>query len=806
MKSFKPILFFVCFAITSIFLLNFRAQKPQKLVQDPGWQQQYKAMKNPVSGVNYYGLRNSWSRQDALNKKGSEALSFITEVGPDKVAGRVRALLIDAADSLHIFAGGISGGLWVTYNGGKTWAPIDEHNISMAVSCITQNPFNAKEIYYGTGEGTGNSADINGAGIFKSVDGGKTFKQLPATSTLSAFATIWDIEYSKTDSSTFYVGVANGGLYKSNDKGLTFKSTYYSSKAIHEIVTYKDSTIWFGLEAFGLITATEDSIMKFTRFINTLPSSGLGRISVNYCKKFPNVAFCQVLSTGGTSLLGIYKTSNHGATWKKMTSPSSSAYPFGWYCLHTNVSPIDTNFVLAISTKAYGSINGSSSWSELKASHADFHASSFFPSGRNLLIGNDGGVFQFGVKTIFSSNVALNNGLNITQFYTGNYNELDTKVFIGGTQDNGTHYYNGTDFLKVFGGDGSYCAFSSTPPYYNYVSYQNGELRRMDQDFISDDNIKPAGSYSYWFINPFEVNPFDGSQVYVLSKRKILVSTNSGDTWSDLSLNLNKDVLSLGMSYEKDPTLYYGGAGNTLYRSSKASTIVEKEVDLTSTAPTLAKGGVINCIKVNRTNPNTMYISMSDINIKPRVWKLNGAETNTPTWTNISGNLPTSLPVNCVEVNPQDSNSMVAGTDFGLYSTSDGGTTWSKELAVANVPIHKIVSHTKNGVIYIFTHGRGIYKSQFKNFVATGNIARQNINPSKITFNNPIENNLNLSIGDGNESLDATLQLYNSVGKIVYGNAVGSKNSLDISHLSKGIYIMNLTVGRSTFNYKVLKL
>lgn len=806
MRGTKQAIFLLSFIGISIILLNFRAPKPQKSVQQPGWQEQYSTMKNLTEGVNYYGLRNSWNKFDKLNKKSSGILSFVTEMGPNNVAGRVRAILIDASDSLHLFAGGVSGGLWVSTNGGQNWTPVNDQNLSMAVTCITQNPFNPKEIYYGTGEKMNNNIGLDGAGVFKSIDGGKTFTQLPSTATLAPFASIWDIEYSKTDSSTFYVGTGNGGLYRTTNNGLTFKAVYTSSKSVHEIVTYKDSSIWFGLEGYGLITASEDSIMKFTRFTNTLPSSGIGRISMNYSEKFPNVAFCQILNTSGNALVGIYKTSNHGVTWKKLTSPSTTVYSWGWYCLNTNVSSIDTNYVIAISVQAMQSVNGGVSWNELAESHADFHTSMFYPSGRNLLIGNDGGVYRFNTKTALTSNTALNNGLNITQFYTGNYNPLNSSDCIGGSQDNGTHALNAFGFKKVFGGDGSYCAFSSAPPYYTYVSYQNGEIRRLNQYFTGETSIKPIGSYSYWFINPFKVNPLDGNQVYILSKRRILVSTNAGNNWAVLSNSLNKDVLSMGLSYQTNPTVYFGGSGTTLYRSTKASTTTLSEVDLTSTAPTLAKGSVINSIKVSQTNPNTVYISMSDINTKPRVWKLNNAESSAPTWINISGNLPASLPVNCIEVNPQDSNQIIAGTDFGLYTTADGGTTWSKEEAIPNVPIYKIVSHPKNGVIYIFTHGRGIFKSQFKEYVPTGSIAKQGVKPYEIHFNNPVETNLNITIGNARTAVDATLYLYNFEGKMVYGTTISETSSTNISHLTKGVYVMKLTIGQAVYNYKVLKL
>ncbi len=135
-------------------------------------------------------------------------------------------------------------------------------------------------------------------------------------------------------------------------------------------------------------------------------------LPINF-RQSKSVAFCQMLNTSGTALVGVYKTSNHGLNWKKMTSPSSGTYSWGWYCLNTNVSSIDTNFVLAISVKAMASSNGGSTWNEMSSTHPDFHSSAFLPSGRNVLIGNDGGVYKFNNKAVLSSSVSLNNGLNI---------------------------------------------------------------------------------------------------------------------------------------------------------------------------------------------------------------------------------------------------------------------------------------------------------------------------------------------------------------------------------------------------------
>ncbi len=806
MKAFRLLIFSIGYGVLQLALVNLKSQSPKKVTENPGWQEQYSAMKPLDESLNYMKLRASWKKHDLLYKKASGALESISEVGPFDVAGRVRALLIDAADSSRIFAGGISGGLWVSENAGKTWKPIADQNQSLAVSCITQNPFNPSEIYYGTGEGTGNSADLEGGGIFKSSDGGKTFLPLVASQSVAAFKVIWDIEYSKSDVNTFYIGTASG-LYRTTNNGASFKNIYSATKGFHEILTYPDGRVWAALDGAGILDGKEDTAgIVFSKFTSTLPTSGIGRISMAYCKKFPSVAYCQFMNSGSTALVGLYKTSDHGKTWKKLSTPTTTGvYSWAWYCLGTGVSPVDSNFVCLLSVKALASANGGSSWTEMNYSHADYHSSAFYPAGKNMLIGNDGGVYNYSVKNFTSAEVSLNNGLNITQFYTGNYDENNSTKFIGGTQDNGTHLFNGSAFVKAYGGDGAHCAFSSTSPYYLYVSSQNGEIRRLNQNLGGEVNIKPSGTYSFWFINPFEVNRKDGNQVYVLSKTRILVSTNAGGTWSNLSNNLNKTVLSLGVSYEKNPTVYFGGGGTTLYRATKASTTTLQEFDLTSTSPTLAKASVINCIKVNYQNPSTVYLSMSDVNTKPRVWKLNGALGNTPTWKNISGNLPASLPVNCVEINPQDSNMMLAGTDFGLYSSSNGGDSWSKEESVPNVAIFKLVSHPSNGRVYIFTHGRGIFKSQFKNFVSSGATPSIPKAKLKVHFNNPVQNFLNLSLPEYNASDNFTIQLLSSKGQLVRELFPTRGLSFDLSDLNSGLYFIRLDLNGQSTVLKMIK-
>ena len=231
------------------------AEKPGP---DPGYYEQYRIMKQNEAGEIPMGLRSLWYQQDVKNYKKSGNLFDVKEWGPNHVGGRTRALLIDHSNNNHIVAGGISGGIWNSFDRGISWKQADDHAISLAVSCITQNPFDADVMYFGTGETQGNSAGISGEGVFKSTDNGKTFEQLKSTVN-SNFNQIWDIKHSLTDSHTVYVATNATGLWRSKDGGATFTKFYNTTAPIHEIEVFSDSTIIIAIAGTGLYKINENS-------------------------------------------------------------------------------------------------------------------------------------------------------------------------------------------------------------------------------------------------------------------------------------------------------------------------------------------------------------------------------------------------------------------------------------------------------------------------------------------------------------------------------------------------------------------
>lgn len=791
----------VLLVLGGFFALNKQAiKKEAKAGPDPGFIDQYRTMKQNEAGELPIGLRNLWYNHDSRNYKKASNLLDIKEWGPDHVGGRTRALLIDKDDNNKILAGSVSGGVWMSKDRGRTWKLNDDHAMSLAVTCITQNPFNGNEIYYGTGESMGNSAGIDGNGIFKSLDGGETFEQLASTNNIN-FVQNWDLKHSLTDSQTVYAATNNKGLWKSNDGGATFTRIYSTSRIIHEVEVFKDSTVMFTIAGLGVYSFKEgvESVVKIG---GGLPSSGaFDRISVAYCEAQPKVIYAQYMTSNSVEHYGLYKTLDGGTTWTALSNPTLGtdiSYSWAWYCLDIAVHPTNPNFLLSVAVTPGYSIDGGITWKDLQNSHADYHTVRFFKGENNFLIGNDGGIHQYSAAVPDANAINLNNGYNVTQFYTGSYFPTGNNI-VGGTQDNGTwtSFDKSSKFNSVLGGDGSYCAIHQQNGKTIYASWQNGVLRRANDaknpNWGDIDNSLQSSGDGFWFINPFDINPVDGNQIYFPTKKRIWRSINQGTNWSATTNTIIGNIYSVAITPDDNPTVYFGGQSSLLYRIDSAKTAkAGKEFMMTSLAPTEARGGFIGNIEIDPINKSTIYLSMNNISTNPRLWKVFNANTANPTWINISGNLPAQLPVNWVEVDSKDTNLIIAATDFGLYTTVDGGKIWLKEKSIPNVHIPMIKLRDSDGQLFIFTHGRGVYSANTRNISTTTDAHKEEV--FKI-FPNPTSNKLSIET-----NLDLkNVEVYSLLGQLVLK---AQTKHLDLSALSAGQYIVKVTFTNGSIETK----
>ncbi len=149
---------------------------------------------------------------------------------------------------------------------------------------------------------------------------------------------------------------------------------------------------------------------------------------------------------------------------------------------------------------------------------------------------------------------------------------------------------------------------------------------------------------------------------------------------------------------------------------------------------------------------------------------------------------------------------MLVGTDFGMYSTVNGGKNWVKEMGIPNVVIYKIYSHPRDGSIYIFTHGRGVFKSQFKNFIVSVKHINGEESKIKVGINNPVEDILNIKLETKDLSFNTIAYVYNSSGKMVESFSVTEGQKYDVSRLGHGVYILRVISDNGSSTQKFLKL
>jgi len=689
----------------------------------PGWLEQWRAMRVDANGqISMDRFRQIRDQIHALRTvKSDGGLSQLREVGPDDVGGRIRGFIIDRTDTNHYLAGGISGGLWRSTNRGGSWTPVDDNAQNLSVTWIEQNPFFPNVMYYASGEPSGNSAGIPGDGIFKSTDGGANWQQLAATDN-NNFLYSWRVRCSPVDTNTLYVATSSRGLWRSTDAGNSFQQVY-SNANITDLELTPDGKVWIGVRSLGVYSSATGDQGTFTTAGAGLPTSGFRRIEMAFSPSDSLKAYVIYETTSGSDCFGFYATEDGGQTWTERQNPTNYGiqFDFPWYCLALEVSPQDPNYVLVGSVNAGFTTNGGQSFSTMANSHADYHHFVFIPGGQEAFISaNDGGLYRYRRQTAVNGFMSLNNGLNITQFYAGTYFPTGDD-YIGGTQDNGTRqrFQTGQNGARrIYGGDGAFCHVNPQMPTTAYASSQNANLVRTDNvnstspqfyrilnglDLDGDDRIDDP----VWFINPFEINVLDGNQVYLVTKRRIYATFSGGSSWIPLS-NTYVDLYALGVSKDEAPTLYFASTGR-MYRIDDAlAAFPGSEVNISSSIPPSLNASFISHLAVSPRDKGTVYVTYSSYDALPSVWKVTGANTANPVWTNIHGDLPPDLPVNGLVVSPFSEDVLVIGSDFGLFVTEDGGQHWTLVSQMPFVSVHQLRLR-EDGQLYIFTHGRGVW-------------------------------------------------------------------------------------------------
>jgi hypothetical protein len=689
-----------------------------------------------------------------------------TSIGPGNIGGRVRAIAIHPTSTDTMFIGSVGGGIWKTTDGGATWSVVDDFMANIAVSSIVMTPGNPSVMYAGTGEGFYNSDGLRGAGIFKSTDGGTSWTQLAATSTLpGAGMTAFDFYYItelaiSPDGGTLLASTTTG-IYRSINGGSTFTRATMAGGGAIDVGTYgmvdvdfhpTDSTRAVAANFAGAAIYSTDGGATWNAATG-LPGGTFVRSELAYAPTNGNTVYAGVDVNNGN----MYKSSDGGQTYAGVcTGVCTSTYnggagSQGWYDNLVFVSPTNENFVVWGGIDLWRSINGGVGWSKMSdwqsqsltgatSAHADHHIAVADPnfngtSNQTVFFGNDGGVYKTtdvstvggGASPYTSGWTELNNGLAITQFYGGAGNTASGKI-TGGTQDNGTLLYTpgvnaSENWTLPFDGDGGFSAYDSADANYFYGEYVFAQVHRNTSGGAGFSSyifsgITDAGNTNAEFIAAFVKDPGNNNRLLVGSVR--LWRTNDvkavSPTWESIkaTLGMNDKISAIGIAPQSSDVVYAGHNSGRLYKTTSGTAIAATV--LGSWATIDDNGGAnplpnrrITRITVDPSNVNTVYVTFGGFSGDNIYRSIDGGAN----WTDITGpnGGPTALPnvpVRDLEINPANSNFLYAGTEVGIFASSDGGATWSlPHDGPSNVSVDELFF--MGTTLVAVTHGRGMF-------------------------------------------------------------------------------------------------
>lgn len=453
--------------------------------------------------------------------------------------------------------------------------------------------------------------------------------------------------------------------------------------------------------------------------------------------------------TGCTSGSGcLRRSTDGGATWSgKLLGGGGFCGGQCWYDNPVAISPADANLILiggagnGTCSRVYArSINAGASFTGAGGAdvglHADAHAIEFAPSNPSIVYeGNDGGVWKSvdGGATWAS----LNAGLSLAQYESVDTHPLDPNFTIGGTQDNGTHWYkpDGT-WNRADYGDGGFAVIDQNATdntnvsmyhtYYNSSGALLGFARVTNVSSASDGNWAffgcggtPNGigcSNAVLFYAPLARGPGSPNTIYYGSDR-LYRSTNQGVTMSIVSqgpIASGVAISAIAIAPQNDNVRVVGLQNGQVWATSTGSATL-----VNVTGPIPAK--YVGRIAVDPTNTDVCYVALGGFGLGAgqHVWKTSNLSSATPTWAAAGSGLP-DAPVNAFVIDPVDPSRLFAGTDVGVYESNDAGATWAPY--VTGMPVVSVFGlslQPTSRILRAATHGRGMFERLIDQPVAT---------------------------------------------------------------------------------------
>jgi photosystem II stability/assembly factor-like uncharacterized protein len=686
-------------------------------------------------------------------------------VGPALISGRVVSIAVNPHNKSQYFIGVASGGVWRTDNDGTTWQPVFEHEGSYSIGTVVIDPNHPNLVWVGTGENNSQRSVSYGDGVYRSEDGGKTWKNMG----LKKSEHIARIVIDPRDSNVIYVAAqgplwgpgGDRGLYKSADGGKTWNAilSFSENTGVTDVVmdpsnpdvlfaaSYQRRRHFFTLINGGpeaAIYKTVDAGKTWNKLSGGLPTLELGRIGLAISPVNPNIVYASI--EAGEKKGGIYRSIDSGANWEKRNEYD----PGPMYYATLFADPKREDRLYAVGVFMQYSDDGGKTVERLSTNHVhvDFHVLWVDPDDvKHMLIGNDGGLYTTrdgGSTWRWMSNLPTG------QFYDVAVDNSKPFYYIyGGTQDNyslgGPSHtrdisgINNQDWFVTQGGDGFRSLVDPEDPNTVYAEAQHGDLVRFNRATGERFGIQPhegkEETPERWnWDSPFIISPHSHTRLYFGGDR-VFRTDDRGNTWKpvsgDLTRRLDRDAIPvMGRLWGPDSvnkhasTAFYGNISvlaespvkeGVLYAGTDDGLIQVTEDggahwQRIENFPGVPTNAYVSRIVPSRFDDKLVYATFENhqnSDFKPYV--LRSADRG-KTWTSIAANLPENGPVWALAEDTVNHDLLFLGNEYGVWFSLDAGKKWLQlKGGLPVVAVRDAVIQQRESDLVLATFGRSFY-------------------------------------------------------------------------------------------------
>lgn len=697
-----------------------------------------------------------------------EGLS-LRSIGPAVMGGRIDDVEVVESSPWIIYVGAASGGLWKTTNNGTTWNPVFDRQATSSIGDVALAPSDPEVVWVGTGEPNNRQSSTFGDGVYRSLDGGKTWEHKG----LGATHHIGRIAVHPHDPDTAYVAAlghlwgANEerGVFKTTDGGKSWDKVLFidedtgvvdlgmdpvNPSVIYAAAYKRRRTPWgfsSGGESGGLYK-TADGGATWAKLERGLPDGPIGRIGLHIYQKDPRIVYALVESQEG----GVFKSEDRGASWERVNTLN----PRPMYYSKIRIDPSDWRRIYILSSQFYVSDDGGKTFrsnTEMTPTydvgvHGDHHALWVNPeNGRHLILGGDGGLYFSWDGGATWDKV---NNIPLAQFYAIGVDMQQPYTIYGGAQD--THSWSGpsatrnymgilnSDWHQINFGDGMYQQIDPTDPDTVYTESQGGNISRFNRKTADLRSLRPqpvaeGKRYRFHWTAPILISPHDSRTVY-LGGNRLFTSKDRGESWTatpDLTRAEDRDELAImGVVPDEKTLSRHDGVSSwgtltsvaesplvpgILWVGADDGTVqVSRDGGETWTYLSERFGGfdchraTVTRVVASHARTERAYVSFDRHQLDDFAPYLFTTDDFGESWRSISSGLPPVGWVNVIVEHSRNHDLLFVGTETGLFVSLDRGEQWIRMTGnFPTVPVDDLVIHPRDNDLVVGTHGRAIY-------------------------------------------------------------------------------------------------